>query len=896
MASAKFLFIALLAIAFGVEGSYAIFWWLWPFTSTTTTTTTSSSSSSSASGSNYVVNVGNRENTNTSLTDYGTMISNLQINLARFNGTALLSNPGAADGDQLSLLIYTLSEEYRKELETLVAAKSEWFQQRLAEAQEFATTLQQFGTQILLKSFAEDVRGNLATLNGTQADCLNRQLDVGNLVDSVVSRSGNGCLRGRIDTLLNLREAARRNLSQLFDPNESIEDQLDQCNGLEDSFADDLEDLYRDACISSVLFKERSKTFRLDLTVAQATEAADLEFGQARAQLLDCVADLESHAFNATLGLRYWINNCLIFRVTKDFRDVYCLKSLYCSLVRSILEYASAVWSPFYQNGADRIEALQRRFMRYALRHLNWFDPFHLPSYENRCNIISLDTLQARRAVTRALFVSDILTSKIDCPSLLESINISVRPQGLRNRNLQLYTPLRQNNYGANSALIGSTVARHSQLKEAAMTKIVPVLLLLLFVSQNDATSKFLESFKRFFHNSEEPPKQVNWFNYLFGNRRQPRIADHVSLTINGVTFNVDNLPRNVTLTSNDTEVRVFQTQTGTVINIGTIKDGGSTPGVDVRTTTPSVGAGVSTTTSTTATTLSTSTSTAAARRRKRQLFELPQLPSNALVPPMPKIPIPTISGTTIAFGDRKFNLPESVLNITKSLPGVREPWELLDLLLKQPGITTFDIEQVTDYLQTQYETVGKPLVSQGTARLNGVFEFLSNAVHDSLNGVEKQLNDAIAMAAIPFKFTIFGTKARQCMVEKFRAAGAGVVSKAVGCIRDRWTEARGVVGNFSQTVNATDATSSNWFEQLSECCYYDDEEEERKCYAKAIANPALTTLWELPTIWVKQIARTTVTVNSFQPLLTACTADLMIKIPLAVGQGAQQVFSCMWA
>ncbi|XP_055590035.1 uncharacterized protein LOC129742197 [Uranotaenia lowii] len=49
----------------------------------------------------------------------------------------------------------------------------------------------------------------------------------------------------------------------------------------------------------------------------------------------------------------------LIFRVTKDFRDVYCLKSLYCSLVRSILEYASAVWSPFYQNGADRIEALQ---------------------------------------------------------------------------------------------------------------------------------------------------------------------------------------------------------------------------------------------------------------------------------------------------------------------------------------------------------------------------------------------------------------------------------------------------------------------------------------------------------------------------------------------------------
>ena len=38
-----------------------------------------------------------------------------------------------------------------------------------------------------------------------------------------------------------------------------------------------------------------------------------------------------------------------IFRMTKHFKNLQCLKSLYCSLVRSVLEYASVVWSPFIE-------------------------------------------------------------------------------------------------------------------------------------------------------------------------------------------------------------------------------------------------------------------------------------------------------------------------------------------------------------------------------------------------------------------------------------------------------------------------------------------------------------------------------------------------------------------
>lgn len=142
-----------------------------------------------------------------------------------------------------------------------------------------------------------------------------------------------------------------------------------------------------------------------------------------------------------------------IFRIAKDFDDVYCLKSLYCSLVRTTLEYASPVWNPHFQNGVERIESVQRRFIRYALRKLPWRDPFNLPSYESRCLMINLDTLQHRRDAAKALIVADLLSDRIDCPSLLADIQLQARIRSLRNTPL-LRVPRRRTVYGANSGMV----------------------------------------------------------------------------------------------------------------------------------------------------------------------------------------------------------------------------------------------------------------------------------------------------------------------------------------------------------------------------------------------------------------------------------------------------------
>jgi hypothetical protein len=68
-------------------------------------------------------------------------------------------------------------------------------------------------------------------------------------------------------------------------------------------------------------------------------------------------------------------------RLSCEFRDPDTLKTLYVFLVHPKLEYASYVWRPFYGAHIDRIERVQKKFVRYELRGLGWTDMFNLPPY-----------------------------------------------------------------------------------------------------------------------------------------------------------------------------------------------------------------------------------------------------------------------------------------------------------------------------------------------------------------------------------------------------------------------------------------------------------------------------------------------------------------------------------
>jgi hypothetical protein len=112
------------------------------------------------------------------------------------------------------------------------------------------------------------------------------------------------------------------------------------------------------------------------------------------------------------------------------------------------------VWKPYYGVHLKRIEAIQKEFLRFALRTLGWNRDIELPSYCQRFRLIDLEVFSSRRKVTCVLIISDILSCTFDCPIILSSLRLNVYLYNTRYRVLLKEDPHRTN-YGMNESLNG---------------------------------------------------------------------------------------------------------------------------------------------------------------------------------------------------------------------------------------------------------------------------------------------------------------------------------------------------------------------------------------------------------------------------------------------------------
>lgn len=94
-----------------------------------------------------------------------------------------------------------------------------------------------------------------------------------------------------------------------------------------------------------------------------------------------------------------------IFRTTKGLSPS-SFRILYLSLVRSLLEYACVVWSPFYNVHEHTLDRVQKRFLSYY--------QFRYPG-----NPPNVEDLRERRVQADSKFFEKLLSGEVDCSQLL---------------------------------------------------------------------------------------------------------------------------------------------------------------------------------------------------------------------------------------------------------------------------------------------------------------------------------------------------------------------------------------------------------------------------------------------------------------------------------------------
>jgi len=67
----------------------------------------------------------------------------------------------------------------------------------------------------------------------------------------------------------------------------------------------------------------------------------------------------------------------------------------------------------------DRIESVQKQFLLFALRGLNWDQNVRFPSYSSRLLLINLPTLVSRRIMLGTIFINNIIRGDIDSVDLV---------------------------------------------------------------------------------------------------------------------------------------------------------------------------------------------------------------------------------------------------------------------------------------------------------------------------------------------------------------------------------------------------------------------------------------------------------------------------------------------
>lgn len=213
---------------------------------------------------------------------------------------------------------------------------------------------------------------------------------------------------------------------------------------------------FHDYCISNKLDLNISKCICITFTRSPHPISFDYSINQQSLQRTDRIRDLgvildakllfDKHVDHITSKAMKTLG--FIIRVTKNFKMAKSLKILYCSLVRSQLEYASQVWNPQYNLYIDQIEKNQRKFLRF-LNYKFRINTNH--DYTVDCKHHHMLPLSLRREAADLTYLHNLVLGRHDSSELLSKIKFRVPFRAnLRRNYLTLHVESPITNYRQN--------------------------------------------------------------------------------------------------------------------------------------------------------------------------------------------------------------------------------------------------------------------------------------------------------------------------------------------------------------------------------------------------------------------------------------------------------------
>jgi len=163
--------------------------------------------------------------------------------------------------------------------------------------------------------------------------------------------------------------------------------------------------------------------------------------------LFDSKLKFDSHINNIFIRLNkmlgFIIRNCI------DFSDKHALKSIYCSLIRSICEYGSIIWPPYQISSKLKLEKIQHKFLRFLSYKCSIPREPH-SSYSSLLAILNLETLECRRLRLDLYLAYKMFTGLLDCPDFLFLFSFNVPTRSLTRVTNTFYTNKVITNYAKN--------------------------------------------------------------------------------------------------------------------------------------------------------------------------------------------------------------------------------------------------------------------------------------------------------------------------------------------------------------------------------------------------------------------------------------------------------------